>query len=483
MFEAIGLAVIPAVTVVGLLLILGILTETFEVMLLPRRVPRRVRAVRVFFRLTWWVWSGLGVLRPEGPRRQSYLAVYGPLSMVLLIITWALGLILGFSLLQWGLDTGSDPRPNLTSQLYTSGLTFFTVGFGDVSPRTSLAKLIAVAEAGTGFGFIAVVIGYLPVLYQLYARREIHVMQLDARAGSPPCALTLLCRHAQADAKDELAALLRSWEAWCSELLVSHLSYPMLSYYRSQRDNQSWLAGLAAVMDSCALIMVGIKDVRLLEARMTFAMARVTVLEMSRVFETKPAMNLDRLSRMDFEKLAACLSEAGLVWSNQEEAERRLASFRAIYEPLLQVLSNFYCCHYPVGCLIEGCRTIGSGTSKACWRHGSSRAPNSLAPLIPNHDCRASVSPRLQIAMDGGNGPCSLADGGSTSLDRAVPHIAGCEHSRKAGFHINRAPIENPVLRTFMIAQQIRSSEYIAPIVAEDPRFSSPLGLRYAAET
>jgi len=129
--------------------------------------------------------------------------------MVLLIITWALGLILGFSLLQWGLDTGSDPRPNLTSQLYTSGLTFFTVGFGDVSPRTSLAKLIAVAEAGTGFGFIAVVIGYLPVLYQLYARREIHVMQLDARAGSPPCALTLLCRHAQADAKDELAALLR----------------------------------------------------------------------------------------------------------------------------------------------------------------------------------------------------------------------------------------------------------------------------------
>ncbi|HJY51702.1 MAG TPA: hypothetical protein VJ349_24130, partial [Stellaceae bacterium] len=115
----------------------------------------------------------------------------------------------------------------------------------------------------------------------------------------------------------------------------------MLSYYRSQRDNQSWLAGLAAVMDSCALIMVGIKDVRAFEARMTFAMARLTVLEMSRVFETKPAMNLDRLSQMDFEKLAACLSEAGLVWSNPEEAERRLASFRAIYEPLLQVLSNY----------------------------------------------------------------------------------------------------------------------------------------------
>ena len=291
-----------------------------------------------------------------------------------------------------GLDPGSDPRPNLTTQLYTSGLTFFTVGFGDVSPRTSLAKLIAVAEAGTRFGFIAVVIGYLPVLYQLYARREIHVMQLDARAGSPPCALMLLCCHAQGDAKDELATLLRSWEAWCSELLVSHLSYPMLSYYRSQRDNQSWLAGLAAVMDSCALIMVGIKDVRPFEARMTFAMARLTVLEMRRVFETKPAMNLDRLSQMDFEKLAACLSGAGLVWSNPEEAERRLASFRAIYEPLLQVLSNYLLRPLPGWLPDQGCRTIGSGTSKACRREisrpFSRRRLSSYMPIATNGPIR-----------------------------------------------------------------------------------------------
>ena len=342
MFKAIEFAVAPAVTVAGFLIILGVLTETFEVMLLPRRVPRRVRAVRIFFRLTWWVWSRLGVLRPQGPRRQGYLAVYGPFSMVLLTITWALGLILGFAVLQWGADTQLDRPASLASELYTSGLTFFTVGFGDVNPRTPFSKLVSVAEAGTGFGFIAVVIGYLPVLYQLYARREIHIMQLDARAGSPPSALTLLCRHAQGEAQDELASLLRSWEAWCSELLVSHLSYPMLSYYRSQRDNQSWLAGLAAVMDSCALIMVGIKGVRTFEARMTFAMARLTVLEMSRVFETKPATSLDRLSRMDFGKLAASLSEAGLAWSNPEEdAQRRLASFRAVYEPYLEVLSNY----------------------------------------------------------------------------------------------------------------------------------------------
>ena len=330
-----------AVAVLSVLLVLGILSETFEVMLLPRRVPRRVRMVRIFFRLTWWVWSSLGVLRPPGPRRQSYLAAYGPFSMVLLILIWAMGLILGFGLLQWTLHTGLDPHPSLPSLLYTSGLTFFTVGFGDVAPQTPLAKLIIVAEAGTGFGFIAVVIGYLPVLYQLYARREIHVMQLEARAGSPPCALTLVCRHAQGDATDELEALLRSWEAWCSELLVSHLSYPMLSYYRSQRDNQSWLAGLAAIMDACAVIMVGLRDLRQFEARMTFAMARITVLEMSRVFETTPAINVDRLPRTDYAQLAACLAEAGLAWNDPEDAERQLASLRGTYEPFLEVLAQY----------------------------------------------------------------------------------------------------------------------------------------------
>jgi hypothetical protein len=341
MLEAIEFAVTPAATVAGLLIIFGILSETFEVMLLPRRVPRRVRPVRVFFRLTWWAWSSLGARIPQGPRRQSYLAVYGPFSMVILMITWALGLILGFALLQWAVVSGLASRSTFTTQLYASGSTFFTVGFGDVSPMTPVAKLISVAEAGIGFGFIAVVIGYLPVLYQLYARREIHIMQLDARAGSPPCALTLLCRHAQEDARNELANLLRSWEAWCSELLVSHLSYPMLSYYRSQRDNQSWLAGLAAVMDCSAVIMVGIAGMRPFEARMTFAMARLTVLEMSRVFETNPATSMDRLSRVDFERLAARLSEAGLAWNNPHDAERRLASLRATYEPFLEVLSNY----------------------------------------------------------------------------------------------------------------------------------------------
>jgi hypothetical protein len=351
-------AIVPCMTLVAsavaLLLVVGILHEAFEVMLLPRRVPRRVGMVRIFFRLTWSVWSSYAALKHPGPRRETFLAAYGPLSMVLLIVTWAVGLILGFGLLQWAVQAKLPSRPTLANQLYMSGETFFTLGYGDLTPQNRLAKLISVIEAGTGFGFIAVVIGYLPVLYQLYARREIHIMQLDARAGSPPCALTLLGRHAEGDARDELAALLRDWEAWCSELLVSHLSYPMLSYYRSQRDNQSWLAGLAAVIDACAMIMVGLKDIRLFEARMTFSMACLTVVEMSRVFEATPRRDVDRLSRENYRKLEGFLAGYGLVWSDPESAERQLATLRATYEPFLEVLSQYLLLPLPSWLPYEG---------------------------------------------------------------------------------------------------------------------------------
>jgi len=201
---------------------------------------------------------------------------------------------------------------------------------------------LAVVEAGTGIGFIAVVIGYLPVLYQLFSRREAHVIQLDARAGSPPTATTMLSRHAECGGLDKLEDLLREWEIWCSDLLESHLSYPMLVYYRSQHDNQSWLAALAAVMDSCSLILVGVDDLQPLQARMTFAMARQVIVEMARSFGIRPSRydGGDRLRSADFQRMGAILTEAGLNWKGSPEVEETLAALRATYEPLLDGLAR-----------------------------------------------------------------------------------------------------------------------------------------------
>ncbi len=185
-------------------------------------------------------------------------------------------------------------------------------------------------------------IGYLPVLYQLFSRREAHVIQLDARAGSPPTATAMLCRHAEAGGLGKLDEMLREWEIWAAELLESHLSYPMLAYYRSQHDNQSWLAAIAAVMDCCALILVGVKELPPLQARMTFSMARQVVVEMARSFHLEPSRfdGGDRLPAASLERMEAAFAEAGLVWDGGPDSRGTFLALRATYEPLLDGLSR-----------------------------------------------------------------------------------------------------------------------------------------------
>ena len=333
-----------AVACFAVILLFLTLQDAFEVMLLPRRVIRRLRFVSIFYRLTWRAWSRLASLLPNDGRREDFLGVYGALSMVLLFGIWIAGLILGFGLLLWAVETGTGVTPRLTlgSCLYMSGITFFTVGYGDLVPRAQFARLLSVLEAGIGLGFIAVVIGYLPVLYQLFSRREAHVIKLDGRAGSPPTALGLLQRHSSEDGPAQIGMLLRDWEIWGSELLESHLSYPMLAYYRSQHHDQSWLAALAATMDCCAVILVGLEGVPPLQARMTFTMARQILVEMTRSFGVPPSRYAggDRLDHEEFLQLERELGEAGWLW-NTPDAEELLAALRATYEPLLDGLASY----------------------------------------------------------------------------------------------------------------------------------------------
>ncbi len=331
--------------VFAVVLIALVAQDAFEVMLLPRRVMRRQRITRLYFRLAWAGWTRVALRLPAGRGRESMLSHFGPLSMLGLFVIWAVALIIGLGVMEWALQAPAGPDQShsaLTEQLYMSGVTFFTLGYGDVVPHTGPARFLAVVEAGTGIGFIAVVIGYLPVLYQLFARREAHVYQLDARAGSPPTAVAMLCRHAEPSGLHQLDHLLRDWEVWAAELLESHLSYPMLAFYRSQHDNQSWLAALAAIMDCCALILVGVREHSPLQARMTFSMARQVVVEMARSFEITPSRydGGDRLDAASYARMEAAFAEAELRWDPGPDGEVILLGLRATYEPLLDGLAR-----------------------------------------------------------------------------------------------------------------------------------------------
>jgi hypothetical protein len=320
----------------GIVLVVLILWDAFEVMLLPLPIRRNLRLVMLFVRYTWKTWTAVARRFGSGERRERFLGVYGPLSLVLLIFLWVGGLVLGFALIHLALQ-----RDSWLQALYFSGITFFTVGYGDLVPRTTPMKVAAVLEAGCGLGFLALVIGYLPVLYQLFARREAHVMLLDERAGSPPTATTLLKRHADGHSLDSLDQLLREWEIWSSELLESHMSYPMLGFYRSQYSNQSWLAAMASITDACSLIMVGIDGIRTFQARMTFSVARLAIVELSRVLRVEEVATANsRLTANEFARMKKALKESGLEIV-EPDAAVQLAKFRATYEPFLLGLAEY----------------------------------------------------------------------------------------------------------------------------------------------
>ena len=160
---------------------------------------------------------------------------------------WALGLIFGFACVQYGLGEHLQLSTNEVTfgkLIYHSGETFFTLGYGDIVPSNAWPASCAVLEAGMGFAFLGVVIGYLPVIYNSFAAREIEISLLDARAGSPPSAGEFLGRLGCCPEQSVLDGILRDWERWCAELLSSHISYPALVFFRSQHNNQSWLGAL-----------------------------------------------------------------------------------------------------------------------------------------------------------------------------------------------------------------------------------------------
>ncbi|MDX1614156.1 MAG: potassium channel family protein [Candidatus Promineifilaceae bacterium] len=325
----------------GIALILLALWDGFRTVVLPRRVTGRFRLNWVFYRIVWPQWARL-VACTTARRRDRLLGVYSPLALLVQIAIWAGALIVGFALLQWSLGPNlEDPigPADFGSTLYFSGVTFLTLGFGDVTPLTPLSRFLAVVESGIGFGFLAVVIGYLPMFYSAFAQREVTVTVLDARAGSPPSAVEFLRRCLQVSQTEELLA---SWEYWAAELLESHMSYPALGLFRSQHDHQSWLAALTTMLDTCALILVGLEGVSAHRARLTFAMARHVAVDLTQVYDINPAAHgPDRLAPQTLEQVRIVLAQAGLPMRKGPQAAARLAELRSMYEPYVAALSRF----------------------------------------------------------------------------------------------------------------------------------------------
>ncbi len=329
-----------APAVFGIAIILVTLWEAFETVILPRRVARRFRLTVLYYRSTWLTWRAIARAMHKRNRRETFLSFYGPLSLLMLFVVWAAAIISGFGLLYYAASVRSGVFHNLGTAFYLSGTTMFTLGLGDVVPRTSIQRALAVIESGLGFGFLALVLSYLPVIYQAFSRREVNIVLLDARAGSPPTAAELLRRHVGPEGARDLEQLLHDWERAAADIMESHISYPAVCYFRSQHNNESWLGALVAILDTCMILLANYDGAVARQARLTFAICRHTVVDLAQVFYAPPRLTSNRLPSAELDRLRTALAATDYRLRDTDESNAKMQKLRDMYEPSVQSLSR-----------------------------------------------------------------------------------------------------------------------------------------------
>jgi hypothetical protein len=321
----------------GLLLLVVTLLDVFRTMVMPRAARGRFRLTRVLFLAIWRPWRWIGVRQKTPAARERILSVAAPLTLFILLAAWAVLAIVAYGLILWsqafvhGVHGGSS----FGDTVYFSGTSFFTIGFGDLV-ATGWTRAVVVIEGATGLGLIAVVIAYLPVLYQSFNRREVGIMMLDARAGSPPSGPELLLRSKKRGAHADTERLFEEWERWAADVLETHLSYPLLAFFRSPHDNTSWVTSLGAVLDAATLVIAAI-DHDSDPAELLYATGTHAVEDLWRYFrlpERPPA-----IARDEFETVLDDLEAFGTPLLDRDTAWSRFSELRSAYGGRLDALA------------------------------------------------------------------------------------------------------------------------------------------------
>ncbi|MEA2159883.1 MAG: hypothetical protein QOD66_2263 [Solirubrobacteraceae bacterium] len=342
--------------VVGLLCLAGtlvLLAEFFVVFLLPRRVKRDPRIARGLLRSLWVPWKAIGRRLPK-IASDTMLGIFGPFWLLMILGVLSVGVILCYWGMQWAASSHfGGPHPATAAHdLYFSAAAFFSASTS-TAPTRGLGQVLQVAEAATGFAVLFISIGYLPALFTAFSRREAAVSRLDPRAGSPPTACALLERSGQRGGWPELDAYLREWEVWTAELMETHLSYPILGYFRSQHVNQNWLAALTTIVDACAYAIAYGPQEAIESSELTFRIGRHALSDLAFAFrprrmkkgEARPSR--DRLTADALSHLRRRLEGSGLHVEESSESRERLDELRGSYEPFAATISDHLALELP----------------------------------------------------------------------------------------------------------------------------------------
>jgi hypothetical protein len=325
--------------VAGIVILLWTLLDVLRTLVMPRAARGRFRLSRILFRPVWQPWRWVGVRRKTLQSRERVLAAAAPVFFFLLLFGWVSFALLAYALILWspafvhgmGRSDGS-----FGDALYTSGSSLFTLGIG-AGAASGWTRAIVVLAGATGLGLFAVVIAYLPVLYQAFNRREVGVLLLDARAGSPPSGPELLHRMGSAGMASALPELFAEWERWVADVLETHMSYPILVLFRSPHDNTSWVTSLGSVLDAATLMLTSVEGEPDERAKLLYGTAVHAVEDLYyylRLTEREAVIQRD-----EFEDVLDDMKDDGFAIRPLDDAFARFTEKRAKYAPRLDALA------------------------------------------------------------------------------------------------------------------------------------------------
>jgi hypothetical protein len=324
---------------VGVVILSYALLDVLRSLVMPRAARGRTRLGRFLYRLLWRPWRWVGLRKKTAASRERVLSAAAPVFFFLQLVGWVSLALLGFALILWspafvhglGRTDGS-----FDDALYASGSSLFTLGIGSAA-ASGWTRAVVVLAGATGLGLFAVVIGYLPVLYQAFNRREVGVLLLDARAGSPPSGPELLHRMGNAGMASALPELFADWERWVADVLESHMSYPILVLFRSPHDNTSWVTSLGSVLDAATLILTAVDDEPDESAKLLYGTGVHAVEDLYYYLGLTEREAV--IQRDEFEDVLDDMKDDGFAVRPADEAFARFTEKRAKYAPRLDALA------------------------------------------------------------------------------------------------------------------------------------------------
>ena len=328
------------VAAVGAVLVWAALNDVFHAVVVPRPTPSKYRPSALLIRTTWRLWRD--GLPGDAARREQRLGTYAPLAVIALLVLWIAMLIVGNGLLFYAIaDQYAPALPDLATSVYFAAISLLTIGYGDIAPIGPLARALAALAGMTGLAVVALTITYLFTLYGSLERRELAVTTLDERAGAPPSGVTLLEESARAGRVDELPSLFEKWEGWSAHVLDSHQAHPLLAYFRSSHDQESWVSALGALLDAATLVLTAIEEVPRGEAKVMRGIGAHVVEDLTHVF----GLSYERdagVERSEFDDAYSRLGAAGFRMREAGPAWTDFAATREQYAAGLNALARHF---------------------------------------------------------------------------------------------------------------------------------------------